>query len=80
MCGDQIPNLIGLRELPRKWRSEGALTYASENADHYRGFDAGRLRAAEELEVWIDRAEEWAMQGPRQVQFTIAQLFGKKEK
>lgn len=37
-------------ELAAKWRKERAHTYASENADLYRGFDNGRLRSAEELE------------------------------
>ena len=46
-----------LRELADRWRKEHAHTYSSENADHYRGFDAGRLRSAEELEAVIAACE-----------------------
>ena len=44
------------RELAREMRESRAHTYASENADHYRGFDAGQIRAAE----YVERlAGEW---------------------
>lgn len=38
-----------LRQLAKKWREERAHTYASENADYYRGFDAGRQASAKKL-------------------------------
>jgi hypothetical protein len=38
-----------LNALLAKWEDQRAHTYASENADHYRGFDAGQQRCAEEL-------------------------------
>lgn len=37
--------------LVEKWRKNRAHTYSSENADHYRGFDAGLKRCADELEA-----------------------------
>jgi hypothetical protein len=40
-----------LRALVKQLKSSRAHTYASENADHYRGFDAGQLRAGEALEA-----------------------------
>jgi hypothetical protein len=46
-----------LRELARRWNEERAHTYASENAEHYRGFDTGRQRSAEEL-LWVVNAHE----------------------
>ncbi len=36
-----------------KLKSSKAHTYASEHADHYRGFDVGQLRAAESLEALL---------------------------
>ncbi len=45
-----------LSELEKQFRSSRAHTYASENADHYRGFDAGQLRAAESLQAWLREA------------------------
>jgi hypothetical protein len=45
-------SLIGLA---RRLMASRAHTYASENADHYRGFDAGQQRAAELLGVPADR-------------------------
>lgn len=41
-------------QLVEKWRSERAHTYASENADLYRGFDNGCHRCAEALELWLN--------------------------
>ena len=46
------------RELARQMRENRAHTYASENADHYRGFDAGQLRAAEAIERACDAWEQ----------------------
>lgn len=48
---------LTLRGLAAKWRAERAHTYASENADHYRGFDAERLRSADELDALADAKE-----------------------
>src|SRR5690242_3791447 len=45
--------LAGLEKMAERWQKERAYTYASENADHYRGFDDGRLRSAQELEAAI---------------------------
>src|SRR5690242_19605445 len=45
--------LAGLEKMAERWQKERAHTYASENADHYRGFDDGRLRSAQELEAAI---------------------------
>jgi hypothetical protein len=45
-----------LSELEKQFRESRAHTYASENADHYRGFDAGQLRAAESLQAWLREA------------------------
>lgn len=42
--------LAELRNLVSKWKAERAHTYASENADLYRGFENGMFRAAQELE------------------------------
>ncbi len=46
-----------LSELAQQFRASRAHTYSSENADHYRGFDAGQLRAAESLEAWLREAD-----------------------
>ena len=46
-----------LSELAQQFRASRAHTYASENADHYRGFDAGQLRAAESLEARLEEAD-----------------------
>ena len=53
-----MTNLASLRELIERWEAERAHTYSSENADHYRGFDAGRKRCAEELGRWLSSAEK----------------------
>lgn len=39
-----------LLKLAEHWRSERGHTYASENADLYRGFENGRQRCASEIE------------------------------
>jgi hypothetical protein len=44
---------VDLASLIAKWRSSRAHTYSSENAEHYRGFDAGQLRAAEDVEALL---------------------------
>lgn len=64
-------NLLPLVKLAEKWRASRAHTYASENADHYRGFDAGQLRAAQDLEAALAEARSatirgsWEDGGPR---------------
>src|SRR5690242_21037985 len=44
-------------EISKRWRNERAHThthtYASENADHYRGFDAGRQACADEQDAQV---------------------------
>lgn len=37
------------REKAKEWIAERAHTHSSENAGHYRGFEAGRLASAREL-------------------------------
>lgn len=43
-----------LEKLIKKWRASRAHTYASENADLYRGFDTGCGRCADELAALLD--------------------------
>jgi len=43
----------GCAKLVAKWLAERAHTYASENADMYRGFDNGRSACALELETLL---------------------------
>lgn len=69
------------RELAREMRESRAHTYASENADHYRGFDAGQIRAAEYVERLADEWEqysqnEWFHAG----QYIATQMLGAKER
>lgn len=44
-----------LLELAEKLKASKAHTYASENTDHYRGFDAGCLSSAGRIEVLAER-------------------------
>jgi hypothetical protein len=53
-------------KLSQEMRASRAHTYSSENAEIYRGFDSGQLRAAEQIEALIG---EWgvhleAIEGP----------------
>ena len=48
-----------LMDLVEEFKKSRAHTYASENADHYRGFDAGQLRAGESLERLIRAWDKW---------------------
>lgn len=69
------------RELAREMRESRAHTYASENADRYRGFDAGQLRAAE----YVERlADEWERRLHRlsriHTKEIIEQMLGAKER
>jgi len=48
-----------LMDLVEELKKSRAHTYASENADHYRGFDDGQIRAAETLERLIRAWDEW---------------------
>lgn len=50
--------LLQLRTLRDQWRNNRAHTYASENADLYRGFDNGQQRCADELDTVIAGAME----------------------
>ena len=50
---DLRAQLERVRELVPKLHTSQAHTYASVNADHYRGFDAGLQRAAEWLEATL---------------------------
>ena len=55
--------MSGLAGLLEEWRNSREHTYSSENADHYRGFDAGQLRAAQALDPFVERLkgleQEW---------------------
>lgn len=77
------------RELAREMRESRvsrARTYASENADHYRGFDAGQLRAAEYVErladEWERRMNDVAKKGGTYFgsRFIISHMLGAKER
>jgi len=46
-----------LTQLAKGWRESRAHTYASENADLYRGFDNGCLRCAEAIERLLKSKE-----------------------
>lgn len=48
----------GLEGLLRDWRDRRTHTYASENADHYYGFEAGQQSAADEAQPFVDRLKE----------------------
>ena len=48
-----------LSEFAEGLREQKAHTYSSENADHYRGFDAGMAHAADLLQAWLREAEAW---------------------
>lgn len=57
MCGPAMQITSGkladfytrAKAMAKKWENNRTHTYASENADHYRGFDNGQLRAAQSL-------------------------------
>jgi len=46
-----------IRGLAAQFKNSRAHTYASENADHYRGFNSGMLRASEALDALADSME-----------------------
>ena len=46
-----------LSEFAEGLRAEKAHTYSSENADHYRGFDAGMAHAADQLKERLAEAD-----------------------
>lgn len=47
-------NEAKLWKLVKKWRSDSAHAYASENTNYYTGFDDGMLRCADELEALLN--------------------------
>jgi hypothetical protein len=55
--------ILTFEELLEKLRKSYAHCYNSENADHYRGYDAGKLRAANDLQPLFDalrgKVKEW---------------------
>lgn len=67
------------RELAREMRESRAHTYASENADHYRGFDAGQIRAAEYVERLADEWER-CVQNKYCPASIATQMLGAKER
>ena len=46
-----------LSEFAEGLRGKKAHSYSSENADHYRGFDAGMNHAGELLQAWLREAD-----------------------
>ena len=61
-------SLALLHGLVEKWRASRAHTYASENADLYRGFDNGCARCADELEASLASYAEEARQIAEEMQ------------